>query len=144
MLQLTNIGTRSVATVPETANAAQIADLMHDRSVGSVVIVRDKKPVGIVTDRDLVMRVLRKRLDPAKVAAVDVMSKPVAAITHDEDALTAAALMNARQVRRLPVLGADGSLAGIICLDDLIHILARTHHELAETVASFPVPYSGG
>jgi CBS domain-containing protein len=144
MHQLATIGTRQVVTVLETTSVADIAHRMHETSVGSVVVMQGSRPVGIVTDRDLVLRVLYRRADPLKTTAKDVMSAPLATISEGEDALSAASIMREKQVRRLPVVRKDGSLAGIICMDDLIHHLSRTHHELSEAIAQFPVTYAGG
>jgi CBS domain-containing protein len=143
-MHLSTIGTRSVATAGPDATVTDIARTMHDRSVGSVLIVRGNAPVGIVTDRDLVIRVVLRKGDPDRLKASDVMSSPLTTIAEDDDPLTAATRMRERQVRRLPVVRADGSLVGIICLDDLIHHLSRAHHELSEAIAGFPVPYTAG
>ncbi len=145
MRHLPTIGTRCVVTVEETASVVEIVSLMHDRNVGSVVVVRAGIPVGIITDRDIVLRVLHRGKDPQRLGAKDVMTSPVATISEDEDPLSAATIMRERQVRRLPVLRADGSLAGILTLDDLSWYLARTHQELSEAVAAFPpIPHTSG
>ncbi len=144
MRHLSTIGTRSVVTIPEASTAADVAHRMKESSVGSVVVLRGGRPVGIVTDRDLVLRLLCPGLPAEKTPTKDVMSCPLATISEDDDALAAAELMRERQVRRLPVLRKDGSLVGIVCMDDLIHHLSRTHHELSEAIAAFPVPYVGG
>lgn len=143
-MSLCTIGTRSVVTTEPTKFVAQVACLMNDRSVGSVVVVEDGKPVGIITDRDLVIRVLCRGRDVAETRASDVMSAPVVTIPEHEESLKAATVMRENQVRRLPVVGEDGRLVGIICLDDLTFHLSRCYHEMAEAIAQFPIPHAGG
>jgi CBS domain-containing protein len=143
-VSLARIGSRSVATVPESATVADVARLMEERNVGSVVIVEGGRAVGIVTDRDLVLRVLRRGSDPRGVRAAAVASTPVVTVTDESEPMEAAARMGEKGVRRLPVVGRDGALLGIVTLDDLIHHVGREGGELAEVVASIPVPHEGG
>jgi len=143
-MSLCTIGTRSVVTTEADAPVTAVACKMNDRSVGSVVVVENDKPIGIITDRDLVIRVLCKGLEPRKTTARDVMSAPVATIQEGEEALHAASRMREAHVRRLPILDAKGRLVGIVCLDDLAYHLARCHQEMAEAIAAFPVHHEGG
>ena len=143
-MSLCTIGTRSVVTTDSAKYVAQVACLMNDRGVGSVVVVEDGKPVGMITDRDLVIRVLCKGRDVADTKASDVMTSPVVTIDEKRESLEAATVMRENQVRRLPVVGEDGSLIGIVCLDDLTFHLSRCYHEMAEAIAQFPVPHAGG
>lgn len=143
-MSLSTIGTRSVITVDVAMPVATIAGLMREKSLGSVVVLRDGKPVGIVTDRDLVIRVLAQGLRASDLKAEQVMSAPLSCVLDTDEPLRAASLMREAQVRRLPVLGRQGNLVGIICLDDLMHHLSRTQHEMCEAIASFPVPSHGG
>ncbi len=143
-MSLCTIGTRSVVTVEPATLVVAIAKIMEDRSVGSVVVLEDKTPIGILTDRDLVTRVMAAGQDASTLTARDVMSTPLKTVPEGEDALKAATLMREAQVRRLPVLSPEGHLVGIIALDDLTYHLSRCYHEMAEAIAQFPVPYSGG
>lgn len=143
-MSLCTIGTRSVVTVEPSLTVAGVARVMGERSVGTVVVARDGKPVGILTDRDLVTRVLARGLDPARTKAEDVMSHPLVTVSEKDEALRAATLMREAQVRRLPVLAEDGGLVGIIALDDLTYHLSRCYSEMAAAIASFPVPQSAG
>ena len=143
-MSLCTIGTRSVVTVEPSTSVVAIAKIMEDRSVGSVVVLDDEKPVGILTDRDLVTRVMAQEKDASSLTAHDVMSAPLKTVPEGEDALKAATLMREAQVRRLPVINAEGKLIGIIALDDLTYHLSRCYHEMAEAIAQFPVTYSGG
>ena len=143
-MPLSRIGARNVATVSPSATAIEIARQMEERNVGSVVVVRQSRPVGIVTDRDLVLRVLRKGLNPAIVHAEEIMSKALVTARDDLEAIEAAERMREHRVRRLPVLDGEGALVAIVTLDDLVHHIGRTSNEISEAIESFPSPYQGG
>jgi CBS domain-containing protein len=122
----------------------EIARRMEKEKMGSVLIVRDGTPVGIVTDRDLVVRVLSKGLDGATTKVQQVMSSPVHGIAEHSDRHEAATLMCEKQVRRLPLLDRTGKVSGIVTLEDLLHDFGRMGSELAEAVSAFPVQHFGG
>ena len=122
-----------VVTAPPEATAGTVADRMDDHGVGSVVITEEDIPVGIVTDRDLTMRIVAGGGDPAELTARDVMSADPTTIDAGASILDAAALMYEMTVRRLPVTE-DDSLVGIIALDDLTMILANELSHLAGVV----------
>lgn len=143
-MSLCTIGTRSVITVQVDTPVLEIARMMRDRSLGSVVVLREDKPVGIVTDRDLACRVLAEGKSPEEHKAEDIMSAPLTCVADTDPPLRAATLMREGTVRRLPILGRQGNLVGIICLDDLMSHLSRTQNEMCEAIASFPVPHHGG
>ncbi len=143
-MSLTTIGTRSVIAVDAATAVTEVARKMKTMSLGSVVVLRDDRPIGIVTDRDLTVRVLATDNRPDELHAADVMSAPLTCVHEHDEPLKAAMLMREAQVRRLPILGGDGQLVGIISLDDLMHHLSRTQHEMCEAIASFPVSHHGG
>jgi CBS domain-containing protein len=143
-MSLSSIGSRRAVCCGPNARVSDVVRRMEEHDVGSVVVVEDGRPVGIVTDRDLVLRVLRVRLDPAEVPVTRVMTSPLETVTDDLSPLEAAARMRERRVRRLPVLGADGALLGIVTLDDLLHHVGRTTAEMSDVIGAFPVPRVGG
>ena len=98
----------------------EISVLMRDAGVGSVVVLDGHgKPIGIVTDRDLVVYVSDPDRDPDTTTANDVMARGVVSVDPDASVFEAAAIMGESNVRRVPVL-ADGDLVGIVTLDDLL------------------------
>ncbi len=111
--------TESVVTASSSAAVREVAELMRERHVGSVVLVDEGgNAAGIVTDRDLAVSVLADGRDPGDRAG-DHASAPVVTGTVDMDVSAAAELMVAHAIRRLPVL--DGErLTGIVTLDDLV------------------------
>lgn len=143
-MTLSMFGNRHPATVPPTASVQSVAAIMHDRDVGSVMIVEGRRPLGIVTDRDLVLRLVRQGRDPAKTPVREVMSQPLV-LGHDElDCLEAATRMREHHLRRLPIVDGAGALVGIVTFDDLVHHVGRESQELSEIIAAFPVPQSSG
>lgn len=117
-MRISEIMTVSVVTARSDTPVREIATLMRDRNVGSVVIVDDAgHPCAMVTDRDLTIDVLAEAVDPAQPVN-DFATSPVVTGETDMDLEEAAALMVSHRIRRLPVL-ASGELAGIVTLDDI-------------------------
>jgi CBS domain-containing protein len=117
-VQLDEIMTASVVTAPPDASAVEVARLMRDHGVGSVVIVDPEgSPVAMVTDRDLAVRVMAGE-GPADAPVADNASRPLITGEPGMELDEAAALMVTHRVRRLPVVE-DDQLAGIVTLDDI-------------------------
>jgi CBS domain-containing protein len=106
---------------------------MEQHNVGSVVIVEQQRPVGIVTDRDLAI-VLGTRAKVPHDLAVDVMSTPVTVVGQHEGVFKATQVMKERGLRRLVVVDDLGRVIGLISLDDMLLLLARELQNLAEGV----------
>lgn len=113
-----------VAAAHETIQ--QAAERMHQRTVGALVVVGNGNvPVGIVTDRDLVIRGLAHRRDADSTRIADVMSTPVKTVLEDSPVEAALTIMRRGQCRRLPVVNRDEELVGIVTLDDILLHLAQ-------------------
>jgi CBS domain-containing protein len=136
------VSRRAVAASP-LARVADVARTMADRDVGSVVVVRDRRPIGIVTDRDLTVRVLGAGLDPETTSVQAVMTTPVSSVRDDAPPGEAAALMRGAGVRRLAVVDEEGRLVGIVSLDDLLPDLAKVSRELGALMLSPPAGPEG-
>ena len=102
---------------------------MRDRQVGALVIVDGMTPVGVLTDRDLTVRVLAAGLDPPATRVSQVMTPSPTTIREDESIQTGLGYMRSGRFRRLPVVGHDGRLVGILALDDVLELVAE---ELAD------------
>lgn len=115
-----------VTATPETS-AAQAARLMRQHHVGSLVVVDTGavtgKPVGIVTDRDLVLAVMAEGLDASIFTVGDVMSTDLAMVSADATLLVAIERLRARQLRRLIVHDAAGRVVGLAAFEDLLEAL---------------------
>ena len=106
--------------------AWQAAERMLQRSVGTLVVLNgEKEPIGILTDRDLAMRVLAAEKDPHQLLVRECMSAPVHTISEDSAIETAVSLMRSAEVRRLPVVNAGGQLVGVVSLDDVLMLLSE-------------------
>jgi len=125
---------RSVKTLPPETSCGEAARLMRDEEIGCVVVAEAGRPAGVVTDRDLVVRVMAAGADPDRLALRDVMSgEPV--FLGDVRSLDAVIrTMREQGVRRVPVVDEEGELEGIVTLDDLLVLLAEQLGSLAETV----------
>lgn len=118
-MRIREVMTASVVTADPATPVREVAALMRDRNVGSVVLVRDAAPVGIVTDRDLAVSVLADGRG-GEDRAVDHASAPVVTGAPEMDVADACELLVQHGVRRLPIVDADsGRLTGIVTLDDL-------------------------
>jgi signal-transduction protein with cAMP-binding, CBS, and nucleotidyltransferase domain len=124
-----DLATQQVVTVQHNTTLAQCAQIMRNQHVGSLIVVQDAEdrdmPIGIVTDRDIVIGAVAVGLDPSTLTASDVMTTPIATVRETDDILDALAVMRERGVRRLAVVGANGALAGIIAVDNLLAVLAE-------------------
>jgi CBS domain-containing protein len=117
-MEIREVMTGSVVTTSPERSVREVAELMRERNVGSVVLVDNAdQPVGFITDRDLTVGVLAEGHDGSS-AASGYASNPVITATPDLDLREAAALMVRHGIRRLPVVDA-GRLSGIVTLDDL-------------------------
>lgn len=126
--------TREVATCGPQTSIAEAAAKMRALHAGDLVVVREeggvRVPVGVLTDRDIVLAVVSADTAPDKLFAGDVMSAPAAVANGADDAWMLAKQMHLQAVRRLPVVGDDGGLIGIVALDDLLRAVAGLLDEL--------------
>jgi signal-transduction protein with cAMP-binding, CBS, and nucleotidyltransferase domain len=112
-----------VITVEETAPANKVAELMGDNKVGSVIVVdKTGNAIGIVTERDLVVRVLAKNVAPASAKAKDFMTTPLVTVDPEKTVSDAARMMKKKDIRRLGVLY-KGKLVGIVSSKDILDVV---------------------
>ena len=121
--------TRSVTIAFGTTPLNGAARLMRENHVGSLVVVDETggKPIviGMLTDRDIVTSVLASDLDCSTLTVEDVMSTDVVTVREDDSLIDVMQIMRRKGVRRVPVVGAEGELIGLVTLDDLLEILAQ-------------------
>jgi len=106
-------------TIEPSTPIVEAAKLMRDEDVGPVPIVESGRVVGILTDRDIAVRVVAEGKDPQSKTAGEVASKQLVTIDPDQTIDEAARLMAQHQVRRLPVCEEDGRLVGIVAQADV-------------------------
>ncbi|MDL5362082.1 CBS domain-containing protein [Halalkalicoccus sp. NIPERK01] len=136
-----NLAQEDVVTVERDTEVSEIARTMDDERVGSVVVVEDDEPVGIVTDRTIGLSVGQED-DPASQTAEDLMSEDPETVEADTEAYDLAVRFGEAKVRRLPVVDDGGKLAGIVSLDDLIATSAEQLEEAAKVIEAQSPGYS--
>lgn len=120
-----NIARRKVVTVRPEDSVRNIAGRMEYYNIGSVIVVKDGRPVGIVTDRDLALRALGAKADDKELTAADVMTPNPQTIREEDGFEKALEVMRARGIRRLPVVDRKKRLTGLVTMDDIVETLGR-------------------
>ena len=137
-MPIAEICSRGVVIANPEDSLRTVAELMRVHHVGSVVVTRDDaglcRPLGIITDRDIVLALVAKDVSPDAVSAGDVMSEPLETINESDEVWQVLERMRSRGVRRLPVLGAHGELVGIVSADDLLELVAEEIASLARII----------
>lgn len=126
---------RAVVTIHRQATVEDAARLMRSNHIGDVVVVDatdTRVPVGILTDRDIVVEVIAQGRAAAQTSVGSIMTSPVLTLREDDGLMQALDKMSQRGVRRAPVVDREGHLRGLISVDDLVRLLAR---ELAKVGA---------
>jgi CBS domain-containing protein len=116
---------KGVEWVDADAPVVDVAKRMRDKDIGAIPVKDGGKLVGLITDRDIALRVVATAKDAAKVKARDVMSADVVTCHEHDSATDAVRVMETRKIRRLPVLDDDKQLVGMLSLGDVSHALAR-------------------
>jgi CBS domain-containing protein len=116
---------RNVVTIDKAASIFDAARIMRNHHIGDLVVVDGKKPIGMITDRDIVVEIVAKEVDLASVAVGDVMSLSIATAEEDADLFETLRFMGVKGVRRLPVLDTDGALVGILSVRDAMQVLVK-------------------
>jgi CBS domain-containing protein len=132
-MKLNDIFTRNVVVAGPEETLAAVSLKMQEHNVGTIVIVENRRPVGIVTDRDLALALGARRVSP-HTEVQNVMTCHVLAIPEDTSIYTATKFMREREVRRLPIVDREDRLVGMVTLDDLVRFLGRELYNLAEGI----------
>lgn len=130
---------RDVVVVEKTESVREAINLMRNNHVGDVVVVEMREnasvPVGILTDRDIVVEILAEDVDLSTVNVGDVMSYQLVTVTEDTKLLDAIKLMRMKGVRRLPVINESGELQGILSVDDLLELIVEQLSDIVGLVS---------
>jgi CBS domain-containing protein len=122
-LMVKDVMSSPVITLEEDATSDKVANLMDENDVGCVIVTnKEGKPLGIITERDLVIRVLAKNLKPDAVKAKEIMTSPLVTIEPEVTISEAARRMNRLDIRRLGVLY-KGDLVGIVSSKDILNVM---------------------
>jgi CBS domain-containing protein len=139
-MSIGEICTRETVFTTRDTTVATAARLMRHHHVGTLVVVEQmnggrRVPVGIVTDRDVVVEVMATGLDPNAITVGDIMGQELVTARESEGVLETMQIMRYKGVRRLPIVDKDGQLVGIVSIDDLLEVLAEEFSELAKIMA---------
>jgi len=139
-VRISDVCTRHVFHISSAASIREAAAKMRKCHVGALVVVDNpngkRKPVGVVTDRDVVMEVVAPGIDAQALTVADIMSRKPACCSESDDLLHAIEIMRNRGVRRLPVLDAKGNLAGMVTADDIVGGITRELSDLTRAQVS--------
>jgi CBS domain-containing protein len=133
-MSLERVCSKSVVTISPDATVLEAANLMRSKHVGCVLAVNDSRPVGILTDRDIVLGVVASARKPAETSVRETMTANLTTVNVNYDLLDAVRLMRSRGVRRLPVVDEHRHLLGIITMDDVLTAFGAEMGELAGAV----------
>lgn len=117
-----SVMTANPACCTPTSSLHQVAMLMRDNDCGQIPVIDGHdsgRPVGVVTDRDIAIRVLAAGKNPLESSAGDCMSTPCVTVRHDTSLADCCALMESSKIRRVPVVDANGRVCGIVSLADV-------------------------
>ena len=134
--RLKDFATVAVAVAELDTPALTVAQVMRKHHVGALIVVdalEKSRPVGIVTDRDLVLALMAEGLDPEVFTAGDIMSVELVIASPEMDAMDAVQLMHTNRLRRLVIADDAGRLVGVVTLEDILQLLTR---ELADLTAA--------
>ena len=118
-MNVSEIMTTNVATAEPDTTLEEVATMMKDENVGAIPVVDDEELLGIITDRDIVVRCIAEGKDPSEVEVEEILSEELETISPDDDVRRAAEIMQRKQIRRLPVCDEDGKLVGMLSIGDI-------------------------
>jgi CBS domain-containing protein len=130
---------REVIICNRTTNVLEAAQLMRRYHVGDLVVVDESAgkriPVGLITDRDIVISVIAAQVDPTTITAGDLISRELVLVREDEGVFETIEHMRAHGVRRMPVVDRQGTLVGIVSVDDMTELLSEELSQLSKLIS---------
>jgi len=133
-LKVKDVMVTNLITIEAGATAKKAAELMDKHDIGCLIVVSYGNPVGIVTERDMLRRILLQKRDLGKTRIGNVMSAPLIASSPQTDIRDAIRLMNERRIKKLPVIE-EGQLVGLVSLTDVMRSLAYFEHVISSLCA---------
>ena len=139
-MRVAEVMSRGVDPVARDATVQEAATQMAEFDIGAVFVGDESQLVGVLTDRDILLRVVVEGKNPAEVTVGDVMSNELFTCKEDDTVETAIATMRERQIRRMPVLDREGATVGVVALSDLAKGFAGPE-QLVETIRRLSEPH---
>jgi len=137
-MKLKDIMTKDVSTASPEASVQEVARKMRELNVGAIPIVEEGRPVGIITDRDIVLRNVVENKEAKSVRVFEIMTRDLVLGEPEMDVREAAVIMSRHQIRRLPVVE-NGRLVGIVSIGDLA-TRSEFADEAGEALSDISVP----
>lgn len=138
-MQLGEACNREVIIIADNSSVIEAAKLMRDYHVGSIVVTKKDegitKPIGIITDRDLVIDVIAKDMSPEKVTVSGIMNSKLITGKDTDQLWNSLRTMRTHGIRRMPVIDSHGSLVGIITADDILELFSEELLDLTRLIA---------
>ena len=136
------LGPADVVTIDPDSDLGDVAETLEGENVGAIVVVDDEAaPVGIVTDRDVALQV-HQTDDVASMSVEEVMTEELATIRADAEPMEISRQIDEHNVRRFPIVDEDGSLTGIVTLDDLVATIGEQLENVTDTIEAQSPAYS--
>lgn len=129
-LQVKDVMVKDIITVEAEETAKKAAELMDKHNIGCLIVINFSNPIGIVTERDMLKKIILERRDPGRVKVGNIMSAPLITSHPQADIRDAVSLMNERRIKKLPVIE-DGNLIGLVSLTDVMRSLAYFEHVIS-------------
>jgi len=133
-LKVKDVMVTNIITIEAGATARKAAELMNRHDIGCIIVVNYDKPIGIVTERDMLKRIMLQGRDPRRSRISYIMSKPLITISPETDLREAINLMTERRIKKLPVVE-DSNLLGLLSITDIVRSLAYFEHVVASLCA---------
>ena len=137
-LKVKDVMVKNVVTVEAEATVREAAKLMNKHDIGCLVVMKSRKPVGTVTERDMLKRVLLKSKDPRKTKVSKITSKPLVVGGPQNDIRDAVRLMVEGKIKKFPVVE-DGHVLGLVTLTDIVRSSAYFEHIIASFCSRCPL-----
>jgi len=136
-LRVNDVMSSPVVTSKDDATINEIAQKLRKHNIGSVVIInKAREPIGIVTERDIIRRVLAEKKNPSSTMAKDVMSAPIESVTVGVTLEDTAKLMVEKRIKKLCVVDAEGKTIGVITEGDIVKNASYLIDVLKEIIAA--------
>ncbi|MDD5023253.1 MAG: CBS domain-containing protein [Candidatus ainarchaeum sp.] len=121
-LKVGDVMKKNVITVQESESIVRVSELMKKYDIGSVVVIKGKKADGIITERDIIHKIIAGKKNPEKTIAKEAMSAPIMVIKPNASLEEAAKAMKRHGIKRLPVINDEKELLGILTQGDIVSI----------------------
>ncbi len=133
-MNVEDIMVKNVITVDKDEAVSNAVDIMNEHNIGCLIVVSDGIAIGILTERDLLKRVLAKSKDPRETKVREVMTRPLIYVGPDTDIDKAKEIMSKFGIKKLPVIDSEGRLVGLLTVTDIANSLERMLRKLDDNL----------